>query len=95
VFGSSWFTVRELRASERAAVQLVLAGWSSRRLGKLLARAVGMVIDGFVIERAGKVHGAACWSVVAIVGESDSLETPRASSPPRVAGGHWPQRYSE
>ncbi len=71
--GSEWFTIRELRASEHVAVQLVLSDWSSRRLGKLFARAVGASIAGFVLEQSGRSHGAACWRVV---GEFQTPDSP-------------------
>lgn len=76
-FGSEWFTVRELQASETVAVRVVLSGWSSKRLGKLFARAVGASIAGFALEQSGKAHGAACWRVV---GEFETRETPLTPS---------------
>lgn len=78
--GSEWFTIGELRASDADGVRLVLAGWSSRRLGKLFARAAGLTVDGFVLEHAGKSHSAALWRVLAVVGEFHTPQTPRPPS---------------
>ncbi|HXG70040.1 MAG TPA: hypothetical protein VNJ04_05430 [Gemmatimonadaceae bacterium] len=63
--GSEWFLSRDLLADHRPAMRLVLADLSSKRLGRLLLRADGVVIDGFVIERGGKELGATLFRVVA------------------------------
>ena len=63
--GSEWFLARDLRADSRPALRLVLADLTSKRLGRLLLRADGVAIGGFVVERGGRELGSTLWRVVA------------------------------
>lgn len=63
--GSEWFLARDLRADSRPALRLVLADLTSKRLGRLLLRADGVAIGGFVVERGGLELGSTLWRVVA------------------------------
>jgi hypothetical protein len=87
--GSNWFTLKELRSSSSAGVQIVLAGLSSERVGRLFARAVGLSIDGYRLERGGKSHGAALWRIVAIIGELQPPQPPRPSGATCAGVSPW------
>ena len=62
-----WFTVGEVRAADTVAVRIAFDGWSSQRIGKLFARAAGLTVAGFRLERASKAHGARLWKIVAVL----------------------------
>jgi hypothetical protein len=59
--GSELFTVAELTAP---AVQLVVDGLTPRQVGRLLRRAVGVSIDGLVVERVGHENHSTLWRIV-------------------------------
>ena len=61
--GSEEFVVNEL--FERAAVQLVLGTLTSVQVGRLLQRAVGVPIAGYVVERGAFEVGRRLWRVMA------------------------------
>lgn len=66
LLGSEWFLARDLCADSRPALRLVLADHlTSKRLGRLLLRADGVAIGGFVVERGGLELGSTLWRVVA------------------------------
>jgi hypothetical protein len=65
VCGSELFTARELVEDESADLRLVLAGQTPKRLGRLLQRAEGQRIGGFVVQRDGLEVGAVLWRIVA------------------------------
>jgi len=66
VYGSDAFLVREVIASADPGVRLVRGDLSAKALGKLLARAAGLAVDGLVIERVGVEDGAVLWAVRAV-----------------------------
>jgi hypothetical protein len=76
-FGSERFASRDLAASP--TLRLVLGGRSVKTIGRLLARAVGIAIDGFVVERCGRELRVTLWRVVAVVSDNEK--------PPRITGG--------
>jgi len=64
VYGSEPFTCRDLVDDEAGpALRLVVAGLDARQLGSLFARAVGVVVDGYVLERAGSELHTRLWRV--------------------------------
>jgi hypothetical protein len=63
--GSEVFTSRDLAC--HAAPRLVLRGRSAKSIGKLLARADGRPIEGWIVERVGSEINVALWRVVASV----------------------------
>ena len=65
--GSDVFLASELIHAEAAGVRLVLRTWTARRLGRLLKRATGIVVDGFIVERRGTEAGAVLWAVVGVL----------------------------
>lgn len=67
VFGSSFFTVKELRDADHAGLRLVLADLSPETLGRLLARGVGLVVDDLVVERVAAVGHAVLWRVMEVL----------------------------
>lgn len=77
-FGSEPFSSRDVVESESAAVHLVAGGMGAKSIGRLLARANGLAIDGLTVRRVGLEYGAALWSVYAV---SDSEETLQERSP--------------
>ena len=70
-FGSDVFTVKQARARacDHAGLRLVLADITSDALGKLLSRACGHAIAGFVVRRVGTEGHAGIWRVEAVVVE--------------------------
>jgi hypothetical protein len=65
--GSEQFTSRDLAAHSAPGLRLVLRGLSVKQIGRLLARADGIAIDGWVVERCGIEINVALWRVVASV----------------------------
>jgi hypothetical protein len=63
VFGSEPFLASEVEEHESPGLQLVRAGMTARSIGRLLRRAVGIPIDGYVVERLSSEAGAVLWSV--------------------------------
>ena len=64
-FGSVEFVVNEL--AESPAVCLVTTGQTMQQIGRLLRRAVGIPIDGYVVERGAKELRRVLWRVMATV----------------------------
>jgi hypothetical protein len=62
-FGSEPFTSRDLLAD--AAVRLTVRPMTAKQIGKLLARAAGVPIEGLIVERDGAELKACLWRVVA------------------------------
>jgi hypothetical protein len=62
--GSTAFVVDELLPLP--AVHMVLPEWTAGRLGKLLKRATGTVIDGLLVERMSTENHAVVWRVVGV-----------------------------
>ena len=67
VVGPDGFLVRELLQLESPGLALVLAGCSSRSLGRLLRRGEGVPVGGYVVERLGQESGAVLWRVLKVV----------------------------
>jgi hypothetical protein len=65
------FTSRDLRA--KPGLRVVLRGLSVKQIGRLLSRAEGVPIDGYIVERCGIEINVALWRVLASV--SNRLET--------------------
>ena len=64
--GSEPFASRDLPEAS-AGVRLVLRGLSVKQIGRLLARAEGVPIDGFVVQRDGVEINVQLWRVLASV----------------------------
>jgi hypothetical protein len=77
--GSEPFLARDL--FESAAVRLVVSGLNTRQVGRLLRRAEGHAIDGYLIERVTVELGAILWRVVQA---PTFLGNEKVSVPPRV-----------
>ena len=52
-FGGDTFSSRDAIESEASGLRLVLRGVSVKQLGKLLARAVDVLIDGLMVRKQG------------------------------------------
>jgi hypothetical protein len=65
--GSEEFTSRDLAADSSPALRLVLRRLSVKQIGRLLARAEGIAIDGWIVQRCGIEINVALWRVVAAV----------------------------
>lgn len=63
--GSDLFTARELIEHSAPALRLVCVGLSARQLGKLLRRAHGQPVGGYVVSSDGLEVGAVLWRVLA------------------------------
>jgi hypothetical protein len=61
--GSEYFLASEAVASANPALVLVLAGFNARRLGRLLRRADGVEVCGYVAHASGTEAGAVLWDV--------------------------------
>lgn len=61
-YESTPFLARDVQHSVR--LRGVSTGWSSKRLGKLFARAAGVMVQGVYIERHGFEGHAVLWRVV-------------------------------
>ena len=61
--GSDPFTVADLL--EHRAVRLVLGALDARAVGRLLHRATGTSVDGYVVERVGAELNRVVWRIVA------------------------------
>jgi len=66
VLGSELFASADICESDAPALRLVRAGLTARQLGRLLRRAVGTPIAGYLVERVGAEAGVALWRVVAV-----------------------------
>lgn len=75
--GSEDFTSRDLVEHAAPGLQLVLRGLSAKQVGRLLARAAGVEVGGWVVERRGLEINVGLWRVVAAV--SHRSETGTAS----------------
>ncbi len=62
-WGSEPFASRDLATDP--GVRVVLKGLSPKQIGRLLSRAVGIPIDGLVVERAGTEINVCLWRVMA------------------------------
>jgi hypothetical protein len=65
-FGSELFLVRELFEADAAAVRLVLRGFTPKRVGRLLQRGEGQVIDGYLVQRGGLEVHVVLWRIVQV-----------------------------
>ena len=61
--GSEPFLVRDL-ADEHAQLRPLLAGRSAKKLGRLLGDTEGVVVDGYVVRRAGHDISTQLWEVL-------------------------------
>ena len=65
--GSELFNSAEICGEyDAAALRLVCAGLSARQVGRLLRRAAGTPIAGYLVERVGLEAGAVLWRVVRV-----------------------------
>jgi hypothetical protein len=86
VFGSEEFHSADICEHDAAALRLVCAGLTARQLGRLLRRAAGTPIGGYLVERHGVEAGAVRWRVVHVpefLG-NDKVSVPHATSRGRV-----------
>jgi hypothetical protein len=65
--GSESFTSRDLAADSSPGLRLVLRGLSVKQIGRLLSRAEGIPLEGWVIERCGVEINVTLWRAVATV----------------------------
>ncbi len=66
-FGSQWFASRDLFEEDFPALRLVLAGYSSKRLGQLFHRGEGEVVDGYLVKQGSQRElNAALWRVLRV-----------------------------
>lgn len=65
VYGPETFSARDLVEDDRPAVRLVVQGRSVKQLGKLLARADGVAIEGLMLQRQGREYQVTQWQIVA------------------------------
>lgn len=63
VFGSELWTAREVLAHTSDDLRIVLAGWSSKALGRLLKRGAGSAVDGLCVVAEGDEAGSTLWCV--------------------------------
>jgi hypothetical protein len=82
VFGSELFNSADLCEHQAAALTLVLHGLNAKQVGRLLRRAVGTPIGGYLVERVGVEAGAVLWHVVRVPGFSgnEKVSVPHATS---------------
>jgi len=64
--GSEPFCTRDL-ADEHPELAPIIGGLSNKALGRLLARAQGSQVDGYLVQRAGVEINVVLWRVVAAV----------------------------
>jgi hypothetical protein len=64
---SDGFLVSELLRLESPGLRLVVGASSARSLGRLLRRAEGVPVGGYVVERLGQEGGAVLWRVLKVV----------------------------
>jgi len=76
--GSEEFCSRDLTCHSAPALRLVLRQRSAKSIGKLLARAEGIPIADFVVQRRGTELRVGLWRVV---GVSIRCESPTAGAP--------------
>ena len=83
--GSELFLTSELVESSAPAVRLVCQG-TARELGKLLRRAAGIPVGGYLVERVAREAGATLWRVLEVpeFRENGNLAVAHAPLPPRV-----------
>jgi hypothetical protein len=65
--GSESFTSRDLVADSSPGLRLVLRDLSVKQIGRLLSRAEGIPLEGWVIERCGVEINVTLWRAVATV----------------------------
>jgi hypothetical protein len=82
VLGSEPFHAAELCEHDAAALRLVCAGLSARRLGRLLRRAADIPIAGYVVKRRGVEAGAVLWQIFAAGNEK--VSAPHVTSAARA-----------
>ena len=63
-FGSHAFASREVRESRSPGVRLVCKNMSVKTIGKLLARAEGQPVDGYVVMNAGTELNVNLWKIL-------------------------------
>lgn len=70
VLGSEQFNSADICESDEPALRLVSKGLNSRQLGRLLRRAAGRPIDGYMVQREGSAAGVALWRIFEVPGFS-------------------------
>jgi hypothetical protein len=65
--GSELFTTAEVLTEPSPALALVLDGISARALGRLLRRAVGVSVDGLLVQADGSEAHRTLWRVVQVL----------------------------
>ena len=64
--GSELFLTRDVLEHDDPALRLVLRDLSARQLGRLLQRADGGVVGGYLVRREGLEACAVLWRVLAV-----------------------------
>ena len=79
--GSEPFNSSEICEHDAAALRLGRAGLTAKQLGRLLRRAVGTPVGGYLVERLGEEAGAVLWRVVQVPEflEVENLFVPRGA----------------
>ena len=62
-FGSELFLAREAVTHPAPGLRLVLGDMSARRLGRLLRRADGAPVSGYIVRASGMEAGAVLWCI--------------------------------
>ena len=61
--GPDEFLACDVAEADDVGLQLVAAGLNARQVGRLLLRAVGLPIGGYVVVRLGEHAGAVLWKI--------------------------------
>jgi hypothetical protein len=77
--GSEPFLVRDLFEHPSAALRLVFRKLNTRQVGRLLRRAEGQAVDGYLVEQTGDELGAKLWRVAKFLGNEKVSVPPQAS----------------
>ena len=64
-YGSDGFTSRDCHEDDDPGLRLVLGPMSPKKIGKLLARAEDIAIDGLTLQRMGLEYQVTTWRIVA------------------------------
>ena len=65
VYGDEGFSSRDCREDDAPGLRLVLGQMSSKAIGKLLARADGIAIEGLMVRRQRMEFQVTVWQVFA------------------------------
>ena len=63
VYGSDTFLAAEIATHRAPAIRVARGTLTARQVGRLLKRAEGTAVDGYVVTRLGAEDGAVLWQV--------------------------------